>query len=106
MEDLNPSGQTGKQPGTVHSTETLRTYFVLESLGAHRFAGDSTTTANRVGAREWSVTTIGDLMETLGATARATESSKAGAGATDIVLESRAQRPAVSKEQAARPEMS
>ena len=48
---------------------------------------------------------VEDSMETPGATARATESSKAEARAADAVQESRAQRPTASEEQAARPEM-
>ena len=50
-------------------------------------------------------TTPGDSTETPGATVRAAESSEARAGATDVMPESRAQRPIVSEEQAAPPEM-
>ena len=49
--------------------------------------------------------TVGDVMEMPRATARAAKSLEAGAGATDIVPESRAQRPVVLEEQAACPEM-
>ena len=104
-EDLNPSGQTSEQPGAGPSMETLRIDSVPESPGAHRFVGDSTTAADRVGGAERSVTTTGDSMEMLGATARAANSSKAEVGATDVMLESRAQRPATSKVQAVHPEM-
>ena len=48
---------------------------------------------------------MGDATEMPGATARAVESSKAKVGATDIVPESRAQRPAALEEQATHPEM-
>ncbi|XP_066393448.1 uncharacterized protein [Miscanthus floridulus] len=92
-EDLNPSGQTGEQPGAGHSAETLRTDSVPESPGARRFAGDSTTAADRVGGGERSATTTDDSTEMPGATARAAESSKAEAGAADVVPESEAQRP-------------
>ena len=88
MEDLNPLGQTGEQPGAIHSVETLRTDSVLESPSAHRFVEDSTTAADGVGGGEQLATMAGDSTETLGATARATESSKEGAGATDVMLES------------------
>ena len=66
---------------------------------------DLTTTVVGVGGGERSAMMMGDSMETLGATARATESSKAEAGAADVVLESMVQRPAASKEQAVHPEM-
>ena len=51
------------------------------------------------------VTMVGDSTETSGATVRATKSSKVKAGATDVVLESEAQRPIAPEEQAARPKM-
>ena len=50
-------------------------------------------------------TIAGDLMEMPGATARAVESSRVEAGATDIMPESRAQGPVALEEQAVRPEM-
>ena len=49
-------------------------------------------------------TTTGDSTETPGATTKAAESSRAEAGAVDVVPKSGAQRPAVSKEQATCPE--
>ena len=64
MEDLNPSGQTGEQPGAVHNAETLRIDSVPESLGARRFVEDLTPTVDGVGGGERSVTTMGDLIET------------------------------------------
>ena len=88
MEDLNPSGQTSEQPGAVRGAETLRTDSALESMGAHRFVEDSTTTADGVGGGERLVTTAGDSTETPGATVRAVKSIEAGVGATDIKLES------------------
>ena len=48
---------------------------------------------------------VGDLTETSGATVRATKSSKVKVGATDVVLESEAQRPIAPEEQAACPKM-
>ena len=78
---------------------------VLESLGARQFVEDSTTAADGVGGAERSATTMVDSMETPGATARATESSKAEAGAVGAVPKSGAQRPATLEEQAAHPEM-
>ena len=84
-EDLNPSGQTGEQPGAGPSAETLRIDSVPESLGTRRFAEDSTTTADGVGGGEQSTTTMGDSIEMLGATVRATESSEVGAGAADAM---------------------
>ena len=89
-EDLNPLGQTSEQPGASHSMETLRTNSVLESPGARRFVGDSTTAADRVGGAEWSATMIGDSTETPGAMERPTGSSKAEAGVADVIPESRA----------------
>ena len=68
--------------------ETLRTDSVPESLGARRFAKDSTTTADGVGGGERSATTMGDSTEMLGATARAAKSSKAEVGAADSMPES------------------
>ena len=48
---------------------------------------------------------VGDLTERPRPTARATESSEVGVGATDVMLESRAQRPIASAEQMVCPEM-
>jgi len=104
-EDLNPLGQTGEQPGAGPRVETLRTDSILESLGSRQFAEDSTTTADGVGGGERLVMMVGDLTETSGATVRATKSSKVKVGATDVVLESEAQRPIAPEEQAACPKM-
>ena len=61
--------------------------------GARRFTEDSTTAADGVGGGERSATTIGDLMETPGATARAFEGGSGsyrsytgirGAGASSV----------------------
>ena len=78
---------------------------VPKSWVTRQFAEDSTTAADGVGGEERLATTAGDSMEIPGATARATESLEAGAGATDIVLDSRAQGPVALEEQAVRPEM-
>ena len=85
--------------------ETLQTDSVPGSPSAYRFAKDSTTTADGVRGGERLATTTGESMEMPGAMARATESLKAVAGATDVVPKSGARRSAVSKEQAAHPEM-
>ena len=105
MEDLNPLGQTGEQPGVGPREETLRTDSVLESLRARQSMKESTTAADGVGGGERLATMVGESMETPGATAGATESSKVRAGATDVMSEYRAQRPAASEEQAVHPEM-
>ena len=105
MEDLNPSGQTGEQPGAGTRVETLWTDSVLESPGARQFVKDSTTTADGVGGGERLATTVDDSTEMPGATARAAKSLEAGAGAIDVVPESGEQMPASSEEQTARPEM-
>ena len=78
---------------------------ILESLGAHQFVNDSTTATDGVGGGERLATTAAYSMETPGAMARAVESLEAGARATDVMPESRAQRPTASEEQAAHPEM-
>jgi len=88
MEDLNPSGQTGEQPGAGPSMESLPIDSIPEIPGACRFAEDSTTTADGVGGGERSATTMGDSTEMLGATARAAKSSKAEVGAADSMPES------------------
>jgi hypothetical protein len=49
---------------------------------------------------------VADATEMLGATTGATESSKAGARAANVTLESRVGRPVVPEEQATLPEMS
>ena len=98
VEDLNNSGQTREQP-----RETLLADSVLESPGARRFVKDSTTADDGVGGGEWSATMVSESTEMPGASARAVESLKAGAGAANDLPESGAQRPATSEEQAARP---
>ena len=72
MEDLNPLGQTRERPGAGLSMEILQTDSVPESPGASWFVEDSTTATDGVGGGERSATTMGDLMETSGAVARAT----------------------------------
>ena len=101
----DPLSQTDEQPKAVHSTEALQIDSVLESPGARRFAEDSTTAADGVGGGERSATMTGDLIETLGATARAAESSKVEARAAGAVPKSVAQGPAASEEQVAHREM-
>jgi len=66
---------------------------------------ESTTAADGDGDGERLLTTVGDSVETPVAMVGAIESSEVGAGAIDVLLESRAQRPAASKEQAACLEM-
>ena len=85
--------------------ETLWTDAVLELSGARRFVEDSTTAADGVGGGERSATTTSDLIEMLGAIARATESSKVEVGDAGATPESRAQGPTASEEQAAHPKM-
>ena len=63
---------------------------ILESLGAWRFVEESATAADGVGSRERLATTAADAMEMTGATVRAAESSKAGAGAAGAMLEPKA----------------
>ena len=72
---------------------------VPESPSTHQFAEDSTTTADGVRGGEWLATTADE------STTRATESFEAEAGATNIMPESRVQRPASSEEQTTCPEM-
>ena len=103
VEDLNPSGQTGEQPGVVPNAETMLVDSTQESLGAWWFMEESTTAAGGVEGGERLATTVGDLAETPGATVRMAESSEVGA--TDVVSESEAQRPAASEEQSTCPEM-
>lgn len=86
--DLNPLGQTGEQPGAVHSVETLWIDSILESSGTHWFMEDSTTAVDGVGGGERLASTAGNSMEMPGATTRTNESSKARVGAADVVLES------------------
>ena len=74
--------------GAIHSVETLRTDSVPETLGGRPFEEDSTTAADGVGGGERLATTADDSMETPGATMRAIESSKEGAGAADVMPES------------------
>ena len=86
--------------------ETMSVDSVLESPGAWRFAEESATTANGVGYGERLAMTVADVMEMLGATARAAKSSEAGVRAASAMPEPEAQRSVASKEQALRPEMS
>ena len=74
-------------------------------MGTRRFAEDSITVVDGVGGGEWSATTTSDLIEMLGAIARATESSKVEVGDAGATPESRAQGPTASEEQAVHPEM-
>ena len=68
--------------------ETTLVDSIAESPSARWFAEESTTAADGVGDRERLATTAGDSVEMLGAMAGATESSEAGAGATDVMPES------------------
>ena len=85
--------------------ETLRPDSVPDSPGACRLAEHSTTAVDGVGGGERLAMTASDLIETPGATARAAESLRAEVGATDVMSESRVDRPAASEEEAACPEM-
>ena len=109
VEDLNPSGQTGEQPGVVPNAETMLVDSTQESLGAWWFMEESTTAAGGVEGGERLATTTSESAEMPGAMVRAAESSEAEAeaeaGATDIVPEIGAQRPEASEEQATCPEM-
>ena len=67
--------------------ETLRADSVLESPGACRSTEESTIAADGVGGREWLVTMVDELTETLGAAAKDTESSRAEARAADAMPE-------------------
>ena len=78
---------------------------VLESPSAWRFAEESTTAAGGLEGGERLATMAGGSTETPGATVSGTESSKAKAGAADVMPESGAQRPAASEEKAAHPKM-
>ena len=86
-EDLNPSGQTGEQPEAIPGVETKPVDSTPESLGAQWFVEESTTTAGGVEGGERLATMVDDSVETLGATARAAESSEARAGAADVMPE-------------------
>ena len=83
-------GQNTRGVTAIPSVETLWADSVLESPITRRFVEYSTTTANGVGGGERLATMADDSTETLGAMARAIESSKAEAGAVDAMLESRA----------------
>ena len=85
--------------------ETLWMDSIPESPGAHQFAEDPATTADGVGGGDRLATMAGDLMETPGEMTRANESSEAGAGAVDVVPESRVHMPVALEEQVACPEM-
>ena len=75
---------------------------ILESPGARWPTEESTTAADGVGGGERLTMMVTDATETPGAA----KSLKAGAGATNVMPESRAGRPVVPKEQVALPEMS
>ena len=68
--------------------ETLRTNSIPESPGAHQFVEDLAIATDGVGGGERLVTMAGDSIEMPGAMTRGTESSEAGAGATDVMPES------------------
>ena len=101
MEDLNPSVQSGSSRGLFLRAEIKPVDSILESPSARWFAKESTNAADGIGGGERLATTTADAMEMPGATARAAESSEAGAGATGAVPEPKAQRPAALEEQAA-----
>ena len=66
---------------------------------------ESTTIADGVRGGERLATTANDSTEMPGAMARAPESSEVGAGAANVMLESRTQRPVASEERTTCPEM-
>ena len=105
-EDLNPLGQIGEQPEAVPGAETKPADSTPESLGTQWFVEESATAADGVGGEEWLTTMAAYVMEMPRTMAGAAESSKAGARATDIMLEFRVQRPAALEEQVACPEAS
>ena len=74
MEDLNPFGQTGEQPGASLGVEPLWTDSIPESPGARQFVVDSTTAADGVGGGERLAMMAGESAKMPGATARAIES--------------------------------
>lgn len=92
MEDLNPLGQTDEQPGVGYNAEASRTDAVLDSSGASRVAKDPTTITNGSRGGEQPTTTMDESVEM--------------PGATDAMLESRAQKPMTLVERSAHPETS
>ena len=92
--------------GAIFGMEAMPTDPVLESLGTRWPTEESTTAADGVGSEERLATTAANAMETPRATMGTAETSEVGAGATDVMPKSRAQRPAVSEEQTVCPEMS
>ena len=58
MKELNPSVQTGEQPGASPNAEAMLADPVPESLGARRPAEESTTTAGGLGSGEWLAPTV------------------------------------------------
>ena len=97
-EDLNPSVQTGKRPGAGPDMEAMPADYVLESLGTRRPMEESTAAVDGVGSGERLTMMAADATEMPGATTGAAESSKVGAGAANIMPESRARRPVVPEE--------
>ena len=106
MEDLNPPCQIGKKPRAAHDVETMPAGSVLESLGAQRFAKESTTTAGGVEGGEQLAMMADESAATLGAMAGVTGSLEAEAGVADVMPKSRAERLVVPEEQAALPKTS
>ena len=93
MEELNPSVQTGEQPGAGPGAEKMPADAVLESPGAQQPVEESTAAAGGLGGSERLVPTADGSVAMPGATVETAGSSTANAGDAGVAPKSGAARP-------------